>query len=100
MIDAFVNNKETVMGFIEKTNFNRRVLAIVFVNVQLQLRSNPPCIDSDIDFRRAFIQQGQDGLINIIVFQNDSLFRHPYQTRGESVRLKQLPVIENAFFGR
>ena len=35
MIDAFVNNKETVMGFIEKTNFNRRVLAIVFVNVQL-----------------------------------------------------------------
>ena len=71
MINFLIDEKETVVGFVESLYLNGRVLCIVTVNVQLELLADMLGVNGGLHGAFPFVKQGQYRIVHIIVDEND-----------------------------
>lgn len=72
MVNEVVNNQESVMRHLENPNRDMGILGIVFGNVQFKQVSCFLRINGGINARRPLVQHGEDGVIHVVVYENDS----------------------------
>ena len=86
-----VDNQEAVMAFLAGVHLYRRILAVVLLQVQLQLAADLLRVDVGLHADIALAEHQQHRLIYIVVNQDDGFFRRTYQVRGEFRRRRCPP---------
>ena len=72
MIYPVINDEESVMGHLEDPNRNRRILGIMFRNIQFELVARFLRIDGRIHARFTFVQHSKNGIIYIVIDEDDT----------------------------
>ncbi len=88
------------MRLVESLYFDRRILDVVTVNIQLELVADTLRVDNGRYTFLSFIKQRKYGVIHIVVNQHNGFFCFPYQIGHETISVKHLPVIEYALHRR
>ena len=100
MVDiAFIEDEESVVGILEGVDLDGRVLRVVFVEVESDLLGNALGVDACGDTFFAFGQEREDGVVDIIINQNEAFFGRANEFGDEGVGIMHLPVIKNALLG-
>ena len=97
MIHRIVDNQESVVDVGSFFHIDLRILAIVAVQVQLELVGDASGDNLCRYIVFPFRERHKHGFINIVVNQNDTAFRRLYQIGSKDMGIKDLAVIENTF---
>ena len=66
-----VDNQEAVVALLADMHLNRGILAIVLLQVQLQLAADSLRVDVSLHADIAFAEHQQHGLVDVVVNQQD-----------------------------
>ena len=94
----FINDKEPVMGELACPDIDGRVLVVMSVKVEPELRSYTLRVDSGRYSRLPFAQHEQHALINIVVNEYKRLSGRLDKIRSEFIGIEDLAVEEDALY--
>ena len=96
MIYPIINDEESVMGHLEDPNRNRRILGIMFSNVQFKLVARFLRIDGRLHARLPLVQHSKNGIIYIVIDEDDTCSGAFYQITDKLVSIIYLSIKEDA----
>ena len=101
MIDVRpVDNQEAVMALLVGMDAYRGILAVVLLQIQLQLVADSLRVYVGLHADIALAEHQQHRLVHIGVYQQQGYPCGADKVDGELVGIKQLAVVENAFHRR
>ena len=100
MIHSIVHNQETVMRELTCPDIDGRVLVVMSVKVEPELRSDALRVDGGRYSRLPFAQHEQHVLINIVVNEYKRLSGRLDKIRSEFIGIEDLAVEEDALYRR
>ena len=95
-----VDYQEAVMAFLVSMNAYRGILAVVFLQIQLQLVADGLRVDLGFHAGIPLAEHQQHRLVHVVVYQQQGLSCGADKVGGELVGVEQLTVVEDAFHGR
>jgi len=98
MIDFIINNQEPIVGFVKCLDIYGRILGIMPIDIQLELRRNLFGVDCCFHGRPTFIKHRQYGLIYIIVNQNYLLLCTFDEPGDKPIGIENLAIEEDVLF--
>ena len=84
------------MGETEDIHLYRRILGVVAVDVELELARDLPRVDGDLHFGGSLVEQGEHGLVYVVVDEDDAMLRRFYEVCHKGVGIIYLSIVENA----
>ena len=100
MINRFVNNQKSVMHSLANLHINWTILGIMLVYIQTEVLIYLLRINSGSHIFASLIQQRQNTLVHIIIYQHNTFLCSLDEVCHKSIRFKYLPIIEHALYRR
>ena len=100
VIDLIIDEQEAVVRLAELMDADDGVLAVVTLNVQLQLLADVLGIDGSTDVGCSLVEQGEHGVVDIVVDEGNGFSGFAHEVGDETVGIEYLSVIEDALYRR
>ena len=97
MIDGGVGNEKAIMYFGGFPDRNRGVLPVMAFDVKAQLPGEGLRYNRCVHSIAAFVDQGEDRFVNVVVDQHDSIHGTLYDAADKFMGIEYLSIEENTF---
>lgn len=100
MVDVLlVDDEEAVVGVFEFFHRYGGVLLVVFFEVEGKLPGNRLGVDCGGDILFAFGEQGEDGVVDVVINQDEAFVGLADEVGHEGMGVVHLTIVENALLG-
>ena len=97
-VDYIIDNQEAIMVTLAIIDSDWRILLVMALHVELLLLCQLASVDRGADIGIALAEQGEGRLVDVVVDEDDGLFRLFDEVGYLHVGIKDLPIVEDALY--